>query len=210
MLILSLLCTTLPCKKVKAGGIDNIKFGLMGGIGIKKLELNQSPFNTSLGLFVNYAFSQNVSVELEYKRSSPFQDELVNESANLTLVDVLQKREWSSSVSANYNFKEISKNLTPFVGVGAGEYYIHDSKAKIKSCKQDPNEEHLDYDMRSYFKRPGFFGSAGLKFQPNSRTILFIQSKCSILFEKDKLFLGYTSNFTDLLNISTGVRFNFN
>jgi len=101
-------------------------------------------------------------------------------------------------------------NLRPFVCLGVGEYYIQGSKAMIKQGKTDLRKEVWTTNMRDQFRRGGFFGALGLKFQANSRTALFIQTKCSVLFDRNDLMLGHPSKFTDLLNISTGFRFNLN
>ncbi|RMF60969.1 MAG: hypothetical protein D6743_14200, partial [Calditrichaeota bacterium] len=125
-------------------------------------------------------------------------------------VDKMMQRNWSASVAINYHLKPIQENLSPFVGLGIGQYYIYDSKDKVKSGGKHLGECNWDYELRRSLRRSGFFGAIGLQYVPSWRTVFFIQTKCSILFNRGMFVPAGTSNFTDFINISTGLRFNLN
>lgn len=208
-LIFSIICLVFPCKKSNAGESDKLKFGLLSGVAFQRAESKFNPAWPSVGLFVNYSVSQNIDFQLEVQRNNLW-DGVEEEIQKSDFTDFLQQREWTSSVALNCNFKPVYDKLYPFLGVGAGQYYIYDSKDEIKRAKENPDEENLDYDMREYFRRPGFFGLVGLKYRCNSRVVWFFQTKCSILFEDTEILSPQTSNFTDLINISTGLQLNLN
>ncbi|MFQ6113085.1 MAG: hypothetical protein ACE5NG_03230 [bacterium] len=205
-IVLILICLTLPCKRVVAGERDKLLIGLVGGIGVNKS--NNTP-NSSMGFFINYSMTKNATVRFELQQVSRFGGNFSHTSTRTNFFDKLLWREWSASVSFNCNLKPIYRNVVPYISVGAGEYFIHDSKSNIKRVREHPEEENLDYDMREYFKRPGFFGALGLQLKASPRTIFFIQSRCSILFDQHHL-MEQPSNFTDYISLTTGIRYSLN
>lgn len=208
-LFFSIFCLALPCKKSKAGEPDKLKFGLTSGVVFQRAQSQFNPSWSPFGLFVNYSVSNHIDFQLELKKNNLL-DSADKANPESTFLDFLQRRDWSSSLALNCSLKPITENLYPFLGVGAGQYYIYNSKDEIKKAKQNPEEDNLDYDMREYFKRPGFFGLVGIKYQCSPRMVWFFQTKCSILFEENAILSPQTSNFTDLVNISTGFRLNLN
>ncbi len=207
ILFLILFCTVFSFKNIKtAAGEDKLNFGVRNNLTLRSFR---SPPNRSMGLFFNYNMSRRLSLQMEIESEQFLPDILLNRTPESNFLDGGLRREWAISLALNYQMKPLLDNLRPFVCLGVGEYYIQGSKAMIKQGKTDPQERGLDYDMRDQFRRGGFFGALGLKFQANPRTSLFIQTKCSVLFDRNDL-MGHPSKFTDLLNISTGLRFNLN
>ena len=202
-----LFCTVFFFKNVQsAAGQDKFNFGLSNNLTLGNFS---APSNRSMGLFFNYNMSGKLSLQVDVEKETSLPDILQNRTPESNFLDGGLRREWAIRLALNYQMKPLLDNLRPFVCLGVGEYYIQGSKAMIKQGKTDPHERGLDYDMRDQFRRGGFFGALGLKFQANSRTALFIQTKCSVLFDRNDL-MGHPSKFTDLLNISTGLRFNLN
>ena len=202
-----LVCTAFSFKYVKsAAGEDKFNFGISNNLTLGSFG---APSNRSMGLFFNYNMSRKLSLQMEVESETFLPDILGNQVSESSFPDDGLQREWAMSLALNYQMKPLLTNLRPFICLGAGKYYIQGSKAMIKQGKTDPQERGLDYEMRDQFKRSGFFGALGLKFQANSRTALFIQTKCSVLFDRNDL-MGHPSKFTDLLNISTGLRFHLN
>ncbi len=208
ILFLMLLFTVFSLENVKtAAGQEKFKFGVSNNL---ILGYSRHSSSQSMGLFFNYSMSGKLSMQMEVERDAFLPGVLVNQTSESSFIDGGIRREWSMSLGLNYQMKPVFDNFSPFVSFGAGKYYIQGSKVKIKQGKADPEERGLDYDMRRQFRRGGFFGALGLKFQPNSRTTLFMQAKCSVLFDRNDLMLGQPCGFTDLLNVTTGLRFNLN
>ncbi len=207
---LSFLCVIFPCKKIRAQLGDKVKIGVS-----KKIALGngfdqaiESPFT---GLFFNVEMSKCFSFDFEWQKNILCSAMSVSSTENQrAFYNGFYKRDWSASLEVNYRLKPIDDKFTPFIGLGAGEYYLYDSKVNIKEGKEDPQNGSIDYDMRKYFKRSGVFGSVGIKYNLNTRTTLFINGKCSVLFDKKYLIMSMPGNYSDFLNLSTGVRFSFN
>ena len=203
-----LVCTAFSFKYVKsAAGEDKFNFGISNNLTLGSFS---PPSNRSMGLFLNYNMTRKLSLQIDVEGETFLPGILATQTSEANFLDGGIRREWAMSLALNYQMKPLLENLRPFVCLGAGEYYIQGSKTTIKKGKTDPQERGLDYAMRDQFRRSGFFGALGLKFQANPRTALFIQTKCSVLFDKNDLMLGHPSKFTDLLSISTGLRFNLN
>jgi len=199
----------LITKEAKAGDPQRFRFGLINGFELSAPTPTFNPANSSLGLFVNYNFSEKLYVQLEYEKKDFFLSELFDDESS-GLLDNLFKSEWSTSVLLNYHFKSISKELSPFIGIGAGQYYIYDSKRIIKNDKETPGDESLDYDLREYLRKPGVFGTFGVHFRPMVRTTLFVEGRCSLLFNENDMLLQPSMNLTDLIAITAGLKFNLN
>lgn len=199
----SLLIASLP---VKAGVGDKYNFGLFSEMAFGRATGFNSGIPTT-GLFFNYTMSRKLDLQLEVDERNHFFD-FMNDESNI--MDRGLRREWSMKVALNYRVKPLWNYMAPYICMGAGNYYIQDSKAKIKRGKVDPRERGLDYDMRKHFRHAGFFGALGLTFRENSRIAFYIQGKCSILFGYRVLILTDPSEFSDLINISTGLKFNLN
>ncbi len=199
-----------PVQDVFAGGADKLQLGLVSRVALNSGASLQSPASR-VAFALDYALSTKMTIGVEVEKPHLFSGSC-NHSASRCLANALQSRDWSTKVSLNYHFAELGKSISSFVGVGAGNYYIQDSRSRIKESGKIPASETIDYDFRRYFKRPGVFASLGIKWQANSSTVFFLQTKSSVLFEKDNsLFrIGSTSSFTDLLNVSTGIRLNLN
>jgi len=200
-----------PAHGVFAGGADKLQLALVSRVALNSSASLGNISASRVALALDYALSTRMTIGVEVEKPHLFSGSC-NHSASRCLANALQSRDWSTKVSLNYHFAELGKTISSFVGVGAGNYYIQDSRTRIKESRKIPASENIDYDFRKYFKRPGVFASLGIKWQANSRTAFFLQTKSSILFEKDNgLFrIGSTSNFTDLLNVSTGIRLNLN
>lgn len=186
---------------------DKFNFGISNNVTLGRFA---PASNRSLGLFFNYNMSSKLSLQINVESEDFFPDILANPTSASSFLDSGIRRDWAMSLALNYQMKPVVSNLRPFICLGAGEYYIQSSKVKIKQGKREPRERGLDYDMRDHFRRSGFFGALGLKFQANTSATLFIQTKCSVLFDRDDLLFTHPSEFTDLLNISTGLKFNLN
>ncbi len=198
--------STLPCEKVKAQEREKVVFGLASGF---MSATSATDPNASLGLFLNYATSNRSFINVELKKRSPFGLDFNSDDAFNSLNKFLL-RDWSASLSFNYCLKPVSHHLMPYVSIGAGQYYVQDSKGNIKRAKENPEEVNLDYDMRDYFRNPGLFGAAGLQFQAGARTNFFLQTRCSIIFDDDRSLIIPSTKFTDLFNITAGFRLTLN
>lgn len=157
--------------------------------------------------FINFSISKYQTVHFALNRQRLFYVDFKKDSEDNPEIEKWLLRDWSARLSFNRQLKPIYKNLMPYIGIGAGNCYIQDSKLNIKRGKKYPEETFLDYEMRGYFKHPGVFGAAGLQFRPTSKAFFFIQSKCSILFDQNNFLMQPSTKFTDLINISTGFRF---
>lgn len=207
--VIILLCcagSTAPCEKAKAQAREKLWFGVTSAF----TSASSASEPSSMGLFLNYSTSPKSFINLEFHKRSLSGLDLGSESNGLSSLNNFFLRDWSASVSFNYCLKPISHNLVPYFSVGAGQYYIQDSKANIKRAKENPEEVNLDYDMRDYFRNPGVFGAACLQFQASPRTNLFIQTRCSIIFDDDRSLTAPSSKFTDLFNVTVGFRLNLN
>ncbi|MFQ5676259.1 MAG: hypothetical protein ACE5G1_10210 [bacterium] len=198
------LCLVFPLL-ASAEDKNTLKFGLQGqtSLAFPRLFTSKTP---KMGLFVNYSLSPKVALQLELDKRKYFADL----AGGATFLDRRLRREWSLSLAMQYQMKPVATNLVPFVCIGAGNHYIQDSKAKIRQGKKDPRARGLDYEMRQYFRRAGVFSAVGFKFQANSKAALFIQSKCSILFDKSHFNFNPSSKWTDFINVSTGLKLNLN
>ena len=208
--LLLLICcasSAVPCKKAKAQERDKFLFGVTSGVTSARPSIDPG----AMGFFFNYSTSQRSFINLEFrKQGGPFGLQLNSQGDALSSLNKFVLRDWSASLSFNYCLKPVRQNLLPYISVGAGQYYVQDSKANIKRVRENPEEESLDYDMRKYLRNPGVFGAAGLQFQASPRTNLFIQTRCSIIFDDNQSLLVPSSKFTDLFNITVGFRFNLN
>ena len=168
----------------------------------------KSPFT---GLFFDVEMSKCFSFDFECQKNILCSAMSVTATENQrAFYNGFYKRDWSASLEADYRFKPIDDKFTPFIGLGAGEYYLYDSKVNIQEGKEDPQNGSIDYDMRKYFKKSGFFGSVGMKYNLNTRTTLFVNGKCSVLFDKKHLMMSDPDRYSDFFNLLTGVRFSFN
>lgn len=199
----------LFARDANAGDPQRVKFGFINGFEVGSPHATFDPANSSVGLFLNYNFSEKLYVQFEYENKDFFLSEIFDgESAGL--LDNLFNREWSTSVLLNYHFKATSRGFSPFVGVGAGQYYIYDSKRIISNDKETPGDESLDYELREYLRKPGVFGSVGLHFRPVVRTTLFVEGRCSLLFSEDDMVPHPSMRLTDLMAITAGLKVNLN
>jgi hypothetical protein len=210
IVLLIVCCASVSSKQLHPQEREKLSFGIISGVTFDGYSRPDRSSNATMGVFLNYAMSQRLAISFDLEKKSLFGFEVNRSSEQASLLNKFLLRDWSASLAFNYYFKPLSKKLLPYVGVGAGEYYILDSKAKIKRTREHPEEESLDYDMREHFKHPGFFGAAGLQFQPTRHTCFFIQSKCSVVFDQNENLMMPSSKFTDFFNITTGVRFILN
>jgi hypothetical protein len=208
MLILSVIGFALPWTEVSSGERDDLLIGIVSRVGVNESTGFNNPSNASMGFFIDYLMTKNTSLQLELQYFNTLGFNFGHKSTGTSFYDKLIRRDWSARLSFNCELEPFYRNFIPYVSVGAGEYFIYGSKSNIKRVKEHPEEENLDYDMREYFKRPGFFGAVGFHLKANPKTSLFIQSKCSILFDKDNSFLQ-PSNFTDYFSLTTGIRYSF-
>lgn len=209
LLFFSLVCSMVACKSVQAQDGQRVSVGLLSGLALKKPANEFSKARQSFGMFLNYSVNENASFNFEVRRWACFGMECAEQSHSSGLFDKMLTKDWSGSISFNLRMDPIYKNLRPYVGFGAGKYYIQNSKEAVKRAKEHPEEENIDYDMRRYLGRPGFFGAVGMQFQARSKTFLFIQSKCSILFERDVIIVQ-PSSFTDYMSVTAGIRYILN
>ncbi|MFQ5648965.1 MAG: hypothetical protein ACE5IY_03400 [bacterium] len=206
-----LVLLVIPLQQASGGEYDKLQFGLVSGLGLRNSLQNLGKPTASMGLFVNYALSRKLTIGFELEKSHPLHESPCNRASGTCFFESLHRKDWSQKIALNYHFNRIGSRLLPYVGVGAGNYYILDSKARIKQGRRNRAERNLDYELKRSFKRPGFFAAFGLKWQSSARTTVFLQTKTSILFERSNdLLVGETSNFTELLNMSTGILINLN
>lgn len=207
--LLLLICcagSTLPCKEAKAQERDKVMFGFT--TGFMSATSSTDP-NTSMGLFLNYATSKKSFINLEVRKHSLFGLELNSTSEDFRSLNKFLLRDWSASLSFNYCLKPVRQNLLPYISIGAGQYYVQDSKANIKRAKENPEEANIEYDMRKYLRNPGVFGAAGLQLRANQRASFFVQTRFSIIFDDNQLTTP-SAKFTDMFNVTAGFRFNLN
>ncbi len=207
--LLLLICcagSTLPCKKAKAQEHEKVMFGLT--TGFMSATSSTDP-NTSMGLFLNYATSKKSFINLEVRKHNFFGLQFNSNSEELNSLNKFLLRDWSASLSFNYCLKPVRQNLLPYISIGAGQYYVQDSKANIKRAKENPEEANIEFDMRKYLRNPGVFGAAGLQFRANQRASFFVQTRFSIIFDDNKLTTP-SAKFTDLFNVTAGFRLNLN
>lgn len=203
ILIIGCVFAVLPCKKVKAQYGKKNSVGLTTKIGIKRNMVRQY---STFGFFYNHYFGDKTSVNFEVQRLH-CGALYCKDASDENLVEQMLTRNWSASLSFNYYLKPVLlSNLKPYIGVGAGRYYIQESKSTIKKDRENAEEDSIEHNMRGYYRRPGLFGAAGLQLRARSNTYFFIQSKCSLLFEDNGIF-WQPSNFTDLISITTGFRY---
>lgn len=202
--LLSLTAT----KMANAGDPQKIRFGVFNNFALNSPQFSFQPEHSSLGLFVNYNFSEKLYVQVEYEKKD-FLSQLFDDE-NSGKLENLYQQNWSTSVLLNYHFKSTANTFSPFIGLGAGQYYIYDSKRVIKHDKANPADESLDYELREYLRKPGVFGTVGIHFQPTNAMTFFVESRCSILFREEGMMLEPSPNFTDLMAITAGLKFNLN
>jgi len=205
--VIGLFCAVFPCDKLRAQpAAGKLQVGLLNRISFHHLNLN----STFPGMFLNVNISRKVNFEVEYRNSTLVTGHDALTRTERSFFEKLQRRDWSASLAFNYHFKPSDGRIAPYVGVGAGQYYIHDSKARIKKGKADPQQGDIEFDMRRYFKRPGFFGTVGFKLKATARTTLYLHGKCNVVFDKHRGPALLPCNYSDLFNISTGIRFSLN
>lgn len=188
-----------------------MNIGLFQSFALRRMPGSAFLPRSPLGVFLNVNVSRKISLEMEYQRNAlSYQNGADEPITNESFFDTLYKRDWSASLAFNYHLQPIHERFMPFVGLGAGQYYIYDSKNRIREARGNPQQGDIDYDMRRYFKRPGFFGTFGVKFNANPRTTFFLNGKCSILFDDEHSFIALPCNYSDFYNITTGIRYSIN
>lgn len=192
---------------------DKLQFGLVSGVQWSQNNsgVNASQAASSMGVFLNYSLSRKLCVELEVRKHHSHENGICTNGGEACLFYALQNRDWSTKLALNYHLGKPQNFLLPYVGIGAGNYYIQDSKTRIKQGQENSQETNFDSELRSYYKRPGVFAAVGMRLQPTSRLQFFVQAKSSVMFDRDhSLEFGEISRFTDIFNISTGMRFHLN
>lgn len=207
--LLATFCVMMVYGVARGGDFEKVKLGLVSGFGVSANTAARSP-GSSLGVFVNFTLSRRFVFDMKVEKTG----EKVSSACTAhdgCFFESAHERDWSTRLAVNYHFKTVSRSISPFVGIGTGNYYIQNSKRRIKQSRRDPGSESVDYDFRRYYKRPGFFATLGMKWQANNRTSIYLQTKSSLLFDRENdLLVGSTSKFTDLLNVSASLRLNLN
>ncbi len=191
---------------------ERFQFGLFSRFAPFLHLHDQGSHKQTYGGFVSYKIARKICLELQMDRHGPYKGAGVCfESGRPCIVESLQKRDWSTNFAVAYHLRDIGAVLSPYIGLGVGDYYLQDSKMHISTARDNESERNIDFEMRRYFKRPGLFGTMGVRFRTVQRAVFFLQAKCSVLFERDNIFIvGKTSSFSDWLNISTGIRLKLN
>ncbi len=190
----------------RAGDFEKLQLGLVSGVGVSGSQTASHSMGSSMGVFVNFALSQRFFLEMEVEKTHARTSSCTAGDGSC-FFENMHDRDWSTRLA----FSSVSRAISPFVGIGTGNYYIQNSKRRIKQAQRQVGGETVDYDLRRSFKRPGFFATMGMRWQANHRTSIYLQTKSSVLFDRENdLVVGPTSKFTDLLNVSASIRFNLN
>jgi len=203
--LILITCTLTLCLMAsRIYSADKVRFGLNSGLGYSLDGVQRN----GLGVFMHYAVSPKISFELEFK--NPVAGSSTGRAGDINVFETLTKKEWSTRLAFNYFLKN-KQGFAPYLGIGVGNYYSCVSKTRIKSAKADIHEDNIDYDLRKLLRRPGVFATFGMQYCVLPNVTVYMQAKSTLLFEESKSLPIVTEpGFSDLINVSTGLRFNLN